>query len=79
MDEILARIPDSGKYIDVKVNGSNIQIPFKNIIYAEHFSHMIYIHTTGGKELVTRQSFEMFTTFTENGYPFLSVQQRSCN
>ena len=34
MDEILARIPDSGKYIDVKVNGSNIQIPFKNIIYA---------------------------------------------
>ena len=61
MDEILARIPDSGKYIDVKVNGSNIQIPFKNIIYAEHFSHMIYIHTTGGKELVTRQSFEMFT------------------
>ena len=37
LDEILSRIPDSGKYIDVKVNGSNIQIPFKNIIYAEHF------------------------------------------
>lgn len=61
LDEILSRIPDSGKYIDVKVNGSNIQIPFKNIIYAEHFSHMIHIHTTGGKELITRQSFEMFT------------------
>ena len=61
LDEILSRIPDSGKYIDVKVNGSNIQIPFKNIIYAEHFSHMIHIHTTGGKELVTRQSFEGFT------------------
>ena len=61
LDEILSRIPDSGKYIDVKVNGSNIQIPFKNIIYAEHFSHMIHIHTTGGKELLTRQSFEMFT------------------
>lgn len=28
LDEILSRIPDSGKYIDVKVNGSNIQIPF---------------------------------------------------
>ncbi len=61
LDEILSRIPDSGKYIDVKVNGSNIQIPFKNIIYAEHYSHMIHIHTTGGKELVTRQSFEGFT------------------
>ena len=43
-DEILSRIPDSGKYIDVKVNGSNIQIPFRKIIYAEHFSHMIHIH-----------------------------------
>ena len=60
-DEILSRIPDSGKYIDVKVNGSNIQIPFRKIIYAEHFSHMIHIHTTGGKELITRQSFEAFT------------------
>ena len=30
-DEILSRIPDSGKYIDVKVNGSNIQIPFRKM------------------------------------------------
>lgn len=61
IDEILSRIPDSGKYIDVKVNGSNVQVPFRNLVYAEHFSHMIHIHTTGGKELVTRQSFEAFT------------------
>ena len=25
------------------------------------FFHMIHIHTTGGKELITRQSFEAFT------------------
>lgn len=37
LDEILSRIPDSGKYIDVKVNGSNIQIPFKNIILRNIF------------------------------------------
>ena len=61
-DEILSRIPDSGKYIDVKVNGSNIQIPFRKIIYAEHFSHMIHIHTAGERELVTRQSFDSFIT-----------------
>lgn len=58
---VLSRIPDSGKYIDIKVNGSNVQVPFRHIIYAEHFSHMIHIHTTGGKELITRQSFEAFT------------------
>ena len=61
-DEILSRIPDSGKYIDVKVNGSNIQIPFRKIIYAEHFSHMIHIHTDGERELMTRQSFDSFIT-----------------
>ena len=61
-DEILSRIPDSGKYIDVKVNGSNIQIPFRKIIYAEHFSHMIHIHTAGESELVTHQSFDSFIT-----------------
>ena len=61
-DEVLSRIPDSGKYIDVKVNGSNIQIPFRKIIYAEHFSHMIHIHTAGERELVTRQSFDSFIT-----------------
>lgn len=61
-DEILSRIPDSGKYIDVKVDGSNIQIPFRKIIYAEHFSHMIHIHTAGERELVTRQSFDSFIT-----------------
>lgn len=62
IDEILSRIPDSGKYIDVKVNGSNIQVPFRSIIYAEHFSHMIHIHTTRKKEVLTRQSFEAFTS-----------------
>ena len=62
-DEILSRIPDYGKYIDVKVNGSNIQIPFQKIIYAEHFSHMIHIHTASEeRELVTRQSFDSFIT-----------------
>lgn len=58
--EILARIPDSGKYIDVKISGSNVQVPFRNIIYAEHFSHMIHIYTTEKKELITRQSFQEF-------------------
>ncbi|MBU5480699.1 LytR/AlgR family response regulator transcription factor [Blautia sp. MSJ-19] len=60
IDEILSRIPVSGKYIDIKVNGSNIQVPFRSIIYAEHFSHMIHVHTSKAGELVTRQSFEAF-------------------
>lgn len=46
IDEILPRIPASEKKLTVKVNGSDLQIPFKTIIHADHFSHMIHIHTT---------------------------------
>ena len=45
----------------VKVNGSEFQVPFKTIVHADHFSHMIHIHTTAKKELVIRQSFSSFT------------------
>ena len=62
IDEILSRIPASEKKLTVKVNGSDLQIPFKTIIHADHFSHMIHIHTTKEKELVIRQSFGTFTT-----------------
>ena len=60
-DEILSRIPAPEKILEIKINGSDFQVPFKTIIHAEHFSHMIRIFTTTGKELVIRQSFGTFT------------------
>ena len=68
IDEILSRIPASEKKLTVKVNGSDLQIPFKTIIHADHFSHMIHIHTTKEKELVIRQSFGTFTTPLKEDY-----------
>ncbi len=61
MEEILARIPQPDRYIPVKANGSEVQLQLRDIVYAEHFSHMIHIHTTFGKVLITRQSFGEFT------------------
>ena len=63
-DEILSRIPVLGKYIEVKVDGSNITVPFQSIVYAEHLSHMIHIYTINKKELITRQSFESLCSQT---------------
>ncbi len=60
-EEILARIPRPDKYMDLKVRGSDIRLCYQNIIYAEHFAHMINIHTTAGKTLATRQPFKTFT------------------
>ncbi len=60
-DEIARRIPQAEKYIEVKVSGVGTRVRLRDIVYAEHFSHMIHIHTAGKKELVTRQSFSEFT------------------
>ena len=59
-DEILAKVPHPEKYMDLKVNGSNIRLEYRDILYAEHFAHMIYIHTPSGKPLATRQAFKAF-------------------
>lgn len=61
IDEILSRVPKPEKYIEALINGTNVQIPFREILYAEHFSHMIHIHTNSKKTLITRQSFANFT------------------
>lgn len=59
-EEILARIPQPDKYMQLKIDGSEIFLCYQNIIYAEHFAHVIYIHTTAKKTLATRQPFKSF-------------------
>ena len=61
LDELLARLPRPEKFLDVRVCGSDIRLCYGDIIYAEHFAHMIHIRTTAGKTLSTRQSFRVFT------------------
>ena len=60
-DEMLARNPYPDKYMELKVGGSDIRLGLHNIIYAEHFAHMINVHTTAGKTISTRQTFKTFT------------------
>lgn len=60
MDELLARIPRPDKYLELKTSEGELRLSYKNILYAEHFSHVIYIHTTAGKTVSTRQPFKNF-------------------
>lgn len=61
MDEIVARIPQPDSYLSIKANGTDVNLPFREIIYAEHFSHRIHIHTCSKETLSIRQSFRDFT------------------
>lgn len=60
VDELLARIPQPDKYLPLKTSEGELRLGYKNILYAEHFAHVIYIHTTAGKTLTTRQPFKTF-------------------
>ena len=64
IDEVLSRIPDSGKYIDIKVNGSNVQVPFR------HYRRQRADHPPVLRSLYC---------IPENGFKILSLQQRRCN
>lgn len=59
-DEILARLPRMDKYMEIKVNGGDVRLSYDNIVYAEHFAHMIHIHTPALKPLLTRMPFKDF-------------------
>lgn len=59
LDEMLKRLPQQEKFLDIKVSGSDIRLCCSDIVYAEHFAHIINIHTVAGKTLATRQSFKV--------------------
>ena len=42
-NELLARIPQPNKYMELKVDGSEIHLRYQDIVYAEHFAHLIYV------------------------------------
>lgn len=60
-DELLARVPQPERSMELRVEGGEIRLRYRDIIRAEHFAHVIYVHTTAGKTLATRQSFKAFT------------------
>lgn len=75
IDEILTRIPAPEKKLTVKVNGNNLIIPFKTIIHADHFSHMIHIHTTK-KRSCHPTVFRDFYCSIKGRFPLFHLQQR---
>lgn len=61
LTEMLAKLPRPEPVLTVKVSGSDVRLRYRDIVFAEHFAHMINIRTTAGKTLATRQSFKAFT------------------
>lgn len=69
-DELLARLPKPDLYLEIRVNGSDIRLSGKSIIYAEHFAHMIHVHTVAQKTLITRRTFQDFIAPLRNDARF---------
>lgn len=60
MQELLARIPQPDRCMELKADGCGIRLRYQDIVYAEHFAHVIYVHTAVQRTLTTRQPFKAF-------------------
>ncbi len=60
-DEIVKRLPNHDRYIEISSTGSTIRLRFQEILYAEHYQHQIHIYRTDGNITTTRQTFREFT------------------
>lgn len=60
LGEILPRLPKLDDSVSLRVNGGDAQLCLKDMVYAEHFSHLIHVVTSFGRTLVTRQSLAAF-------------------
>ena len=77
IDEILSRIPASEKKLTVKVNGSDLQIPFKTIIHADHFfSYDPYSYNKGKRACHPTVFWDFYCSFKRR-FPLFYLQQRN--
>lgn len=60
-EEILQRLPAPAKYITIKTGRENVRLRLSDILYAEHYQHVIHIYLSNGKTLLTRMTFSSFT------------------
>ena len=60
LGEILPRLPKLDDSVSLRVNGGDAQLCLKDMVYAEHFSHLIRVVTSFGRTLVTHQSLAVF-------------------
>ena len=66
-DEIIKRLPADDRYIEVNAAGGPVRLRFREILYAEHHQHQIYIYRTDGQETVVRQTFREFCASLADG------------
>lgn len=68
-DEIVKRFPTDDRYITVNAVGGLVRLRFREILYAEHHQHQIYIYRTDGQETVARQTFrELCANLTDGRF-----------
>ena len=75
MAEIRARLPKEERVLEVKVGGATVKLCCRDIVFAEHFSHNIHLHTAQGQVLVTRLSFGEFMTQVQGDARFFQCSR----
>jgi len=70
-DEIIKRLPETDRYIEVDTPGGAVRLRLRDILYAEHYQHQIHIYRADGQKTVTRRTFREFAAGLTDGRFFL--------
>lgn len=60
LDEVMKWLPDTDRYIDLRTVGGLVRLRLREILYAEHFQHQVYIYTIHDRTFTVRQTFREF-------------------
>ena len=59
-DQLARLLPAPEPCVELKTGRQNVRIRFRDILWAEHFQHQVFVHTAGGGELSVRLTFKEF-------------------
>lgn len=60
-DQLAPLLPASEQYVQLRSGRQTVRVRLRDILWAEHFQHLVYIHLSGGREVSTRLTFREFT------------------
>ncbi len=59
-DQLARLLPAPERYVALRSGRQDVRVRLRDILWAEHFQHQVFVHTAGGGEVSARLTFREF-------------------
>lgn len=59
-DQLARLLPAPEKFVELRSGRQDVRVRLRDILWAEHFQHQVFVHTARGGEVSTRTTFGAF-------------------